>query len=163
MKNIRTKEHHYATTIEWTGNKGEGTSSYQGYERSHTIRVENKAEILASSDPSFRGDAEKYNPEELLLASLSSCHMLWYLHLCSEKKIIVTSYYDHAEATMEETTDGSGRFTSVTLKPRITVSNPEHISLAEELHRTANEKCFIANSVNFKVRHEASINAAERS
>ena len=147
------KQHNYTTTVKWTGNKGKGTSNYREFERSHTISVDNKQNISCSSDPDFRGDKTKYNPEELLVASLSSCHMLWYLHLCSEAGIIVTDYVDNATGTMIETSNGSGHFTQVTLNPTVTVSQSSMIEKASELHKKANEFCFIANSVNFKVEH----------
>ncbi|KMQ69140.1 peroxiredoxin [Chryseobacterium sp. FH2] len=148
-----SKEHHYKTTIQWTGNKGTGTSNYRNYERNHTISVENKPIIEASSDPAFRGDKTKYNPEEMLLSSLSSCHMLWYLHFCAEAGVIVTDYVDNATGTMIETKNGSGHFSEVILNPLITVSEISMIEKAKELHHKANEFCFIANSVNFPVKH----------
>ncbi|GAB0156688.1 OsmC family protein [Chryseobacterium sp. Alg-005] len=148
-----SKEHHYKTTIQWTGNTGTGTSGYRNYERSHTISVENKAIIQGSSDPAFRGDTTKYNPEEMLLASLSSCHMLWYLHFCSEEGIIVTTYHDHATGIMIETDNGSGHFKEVTLNPEVIVTEESMVEKAKELHHKANEFCFIANSVNFPVKH----------
>lgn len=151
------KEHHYKTTIQWTGNKGTGTNGYRNYERSHTISVENKAIIEGSSDPAFRGDKTKYNPEEMLLASLSSCHMLWYLHFCSEEGIIVTDYKDHATGIMMETANGSGQFTEVTLYPEIIVTDESMIEKANNLHHKANEFCFIANSVNFPVKHNPTV------
>lgn len=147
------KKHHYKTTIQWTGNKGTGTSGYRDYERSHTILAENKMMIEGSSDPSFRGDKTKYNPEEMFLSSLSSCHMLWYLHFCSEADIIVTDYIDKATGIMEEKINGSGHFTEVTLHPTVTVSDESMTEKAKELHHKANEFCFIANSVNFIVKH----------
>lgn len=148
-----SKEHHYKTTIQWTGNKGTGTSGYRDYERSHIISVDHKINIEGSSDPSFRGDKTKYNPEEMFLSSLSSCHMLWYLHFCSEAGIIVTDYIDEATGIMAETTNGSGRFIEVTLHPKVTVTEKSMIEKAEQLHHKANEFCFIANSVNFLVKH----------
>src|SRR5476651_1890681 len=107
------KAHHYKITTNWTGNTGPGTSGYTDYDRSHTIVAEGKVEIACSSDPAFRGDKTKYNPEEMFLASLSSCHMLWYLHLCAEAGVVVTGYTDYASGTMTET-DGGGHFTQVT-------------------------------------------------
>jgi organic hydroperoxide reductase OsmC/OhrA len=145
--------HHYQTTVVWTGNKGTGTDHYRNYERSHSIEVNGKATIVGSSDPAFRGDKTKHNPEELLLASLSACHMLWYLHLCAEAGIIVTAYTDNSEGTMIETSNGGGRFTEVILNPTVTVKNAGMISKAIELHKKANQLCFIANSVNFPVKH----------
>lgn len=147
------KNHHYKTTIQWTGNKGTGTSGYIDYERSHTISVENKTTIDGSSDPAFRGDKTKHNPEEMFLSSLSSCHMLWYLHFCSEAGIIVTDYQDEATGIMAETPNGSGHFTEVTLHPTIYVMDDSMIEKAKELHHKASEFCFIANSVNFPVKH----------
>ncbi|MHA3789593.1 OsmC family protein [Flavobacterium hauense] len=150
------KTHHYNTTVNWTGNSGKGTENYKAYTRDYTIAANGKPEINGSSDPAFLGDHTRYNPEELLLASLSSCHMLWYLHLCSEAGIIVTSYIDRAQGTMAETPDGSGHFTGVTLKPDVIVANASMISKANELHHKANTMCFIANSCNFPVLHELS-------
>lgn len=148
-----SKEHHYKATIQWTGNKGTGTSGYRNYERSHTISVENKTIIEGSSDPAFRGDKTKYNPEEMLLASLSSCHMLWYLHFCSEEGIIVTEYVDHVTGIMAEEKNGNGYFKEVTLHPVVIVTEESMIEKANSLHHKANEFCFIANSVNFPVNH----------
>ena len=148
------KQHQYTATIKWTGNKGTGTDHYRNYERSHEIIIDNKPIISGSSDPAFRGDATKHNPEDLLVSSLASCHMLWYLHVCAEAGVKVTNYIDHATGTMTETTNGSGRFTEVILNPIVTVAAACMIAKANELHKKANELCFIANSVNFPVRHE---------
>jgi organic hydroperoxide reductase OsmC/OhrA len=147
------KLHNYQVTIHWTGNTGTGTAAYTTYQRDHEIRIEGKPMIAASSDPAFRGDSSKHNPEELLLASISSCHMLWYLHLCATAGVIVTGYSDHATGTMEETADG-GKFTGITLHPVVTVADGSMIKKAGELHAKANQCCFIANSVNFPVHHE---------
>lgn len=149
------KQHNYSATVKWTGNKGTGTSNYREFERSHTISINNKLDILCSSDPAFRGDKTKYNPEELLVSSLSSCHMLWYLHLCSEAGIIVTNYIDNATGTMIETSNGGGRFSEVVLNPIVTVKESSMCEKANELHKKANELCFIANSVNFKIEHNS--------
>lgn len=151
------KNHHYKITTQWTGNKGTGTTGYRDYERSHTILAEHKAVIQGSSDPSFRGDRTKHNPEELFLSSLSSCHMLWYLHFCSEAGIIITEYTDEATGIMEETTNGSGHFTEAVLHPAVTITEESMIEKAKELHHKANEYCFIANSVNFPVKHVATV------
>ena len=149
------KEHYYNTSIVWTGNRGTGTSNYRAFDRCHTVSVANKPDILGSSDPAFRGDKSKYNPEELLVASLASCHMLWFLHLCSEAGVIVVDYVDHAKGTMVETANGGGRFSEVTLYPQVKVTEDEMISKANALHQKANALCFIANSVNFEVLHQA--------
>lgn len=154
-------QHNYNLTVKWTGNKGTGTSNYRAFDRSHLIIVDNKAVILGSSDPAFLGDKTRHNPEDLLVASLSSCHMLWYLHLCAEAKIIVVYYVDNATAIMIETLNGSGYFKEVTLNPIVLVTEISMIEKANELHKKANELCFIANSVNFPVRHNATINVAD--
>ncbi len=146
-------EHHYQLTITWTGNTGPGTSGYKEYDRSHSILIDGKAELFASSDPAFRGDQTKHNPEELLLASVSSCHMLWYLHLCAVAGIVVTGYTDVATGTMTETTNGVGRFTEITLQPVVIVAGANMMEQANRLHKKANELCFIANSLNFPVHH----------
>ncbi len=147
--------HHYKMTTRWTGNTGSGTSAYQAYERNHILQVDGKPEIPGSSDPDFRGDKTRYNPEEMLVASLSSCHMLWYLHLCSEAGVVVVDYVDNATGTMVETADGGGHFSEVTLHPEVTVTDVAMIDIANALHEKANQLCFIANSVNFPVHHDA--------
>lgn len=151
------KLHHYKTIVKWTGNLGTGTDTYKSYERNHTISVDGKQPILGSSDAAFRGDKSKHNPEELLVSSLSSCHMLWYLHLCAEAGVIVTEYSDNATGVMQETSNGGGHFTEVTLSPVVTVTSESMVKKATELHAKANELCFIANSVKFPVRHNPSI------
>ncbi len=151
------EQHQYKATIKWTGNKGTGTDHYKNYERSHEIHIENKPAIAASSDAAFRGDKTKHNPEDLLLSSLSSCHMLWYLHLCSEAGVVVVDYIDNATGTMVETSNGGGHFTEVTLNPTVTVTESTMTERAKTLHKKANGLCFIANSVNFPVRHHLTI------
>lgn len=148
------KQHKYQSKVIWTGDLGSGTSGYRDYERAHSIQVNGKEEILASSDPSFRGDPKRYNPEELFLASLSSCHMLWVLHLATVEGVIITGYEDAAEGTMEEAKDGSGKFTEVILKPVITVTEERMLTKLDSIHQKANAMCFIANSCNFEVKHE---------
>ncbi|MGA7814568.1 OsmC family protein [Caballeronia sp.] len=148
------KLHTYSTQVVWTGDLGSGTSRYDAYSRDHLVSVANKPDISASSDPAFRGDPKHHNPEELFVASISSCHMLWYLHLCATNGIVVTGYMDEAMGTMEESANGSGRFTDVLLRPRVTIGASGHIALAERLHDEAHRFCFIANSVNFPVRCE---------
>jgi organic hydroperoxide reductase OsmC/OhrA len=148
------KEHHYLTHLQWTGNRGEGTSNYRAYDRDHVVSAGDKSPIPASSDPSFRGNPERYNPEELLVASLSSCHLLWYLHLCAVNGVVVIAYEDDAAGTMREEENGSGRFSEVILRPVVTVKEEGMREKAMALHHEANKLCFIANSVNFPVRHE---------
>ena len=155
------KEHHYLTQLQWTGNRGEGTSHYRAYDRDYTLSAGGKPEIAGSSDPSFRGNPQRYNPEELLVASLSSCHLLWYLHLCSVNGVVVVDYRDSAVGVMDETDNGSGRFLSVVLRPAVTVAEAGMREKAMALHHEANKMCFIANSVNFPVRHEPVIAVAE--
>jgi organic hydroperoxide reductase OsmC/OhrA len=139
----------------WTGNLGSGTSGYRKYERSHEIHIAGKPLIKASSDPSFHGDPTRHNPEELFLAALSGCHMLWYLHLCSVADIVVLEYTDSAIGQMLEKSSGAGCFSTVVLKPLVKISDPGKIVQAESLHQKANAMCFIANSCNFPVKHEA--------
>lgn len=148
------EQYNYQATIKWTGNKGTGTDSYRNYERSHTININDKATILGSSDPAFRGDHTKHNPEDLLVSSLSACHMLWYLHLCTESGVIVVDYIDNATGIMIESSNGGAQFTEVTLNPIVTVTEQVMVDKANELHKKANELCFIANAVNFPVKHK---------
>jgi organic hydroperoxide reductase OsmC/OhrA len=152
---IMSKEHQYRTSLTWTGNKGSGTMDYRSYERSYVISVGGKADILGSSDSVFMGDKTRHNPEDLLVSSLSSCHMLWYLHLCSENGIIVLDYRDQAVGKMAEVENGSGHFTEVKLFPIVTITDENQLGLANSLHERANKMCFIANSCNFPVLHEA--------
>lgn len=151
------KQHRYTTHTEWTGNLGEGTTSYRAYSRDHLISTAGKPEIVGSSDPAFRGDATRWNPEEMLVASLSSCHMLWYLHLCSQAKIAVLAYQDEAQGTMVEGADGGGYFSLVTLRPLVTLAAGSDESKAKALHEQAHHLCFIANSVNFAVMIEPTV------
>ena len=146
--------HAYAVRVEWTGNVGEGTRGYRGYERAHEITVAGKPLIAGSSDPAFRGDGTRYNPEELLVASLSACHMLWYLHLCADAGIVVTGYVDEASGTMAETADAGARFTEVVLRPVVALRAGADAERAVTLHERAHALCYIANSVNFPVRCE---------
>lgn len=154
------KAHQYKLTTVWTGNSGRGTSTYRGYERSVTVIAENKADILCTSDTAFNSDKTKHNPEELLLASISSCHLLWYLHLCADAGVVVTDYRDNASGTMIETADGGGHFTEVTLYPQITVTDESMIEKGMDLHKAANKLCYIANSCNFPIHHKPTIKTA---
>ena len=148
-------KHHYELSLEWTGNTGEGTSGYRSYSRNHILRAKGKPDLVGSSDPTFRGDRSRYNPEELLVASLSSCHMLWFLHLCAEAKLIVEDYSDEASGSMAMDTDGGGHFEEVTLRPAVRFSGSPDSAQVDALHHRAHELCFIARSVNFPVKHEA--------
>lgn len=156
-----SKEHNFEANIVWTGNTGEGTKTYTSYSRAHEIFGAGKPVIFGSSDPLFRGEAARYNPEELLVASLSGCHLLWYLHLCSGAGIVVTNYRDEAKGTMVTNNDGGGRFTEVILRPQVSISRDSDPNKAIELHKKAHELCFIASSVNFPVRVEPAIIVAE--
>jgi organic hydroperoxide reductase OsmC/OhrA len=154
------KMHRYVITNRWTGNLGSGTSAYRAYSRNHELSAEAKsAPIEGSSDPAFRGDPSRYNPEELLVGSLSACHMLALLHLCADAGIVVTDYSDEAEGEMLEHPGGAGEFTRVVLRPRMTITDPARISDAIALHHRAHELCFIARSVNFPVEHEPTVTA----
>ncbi len=153
------RQHTYDTVVTWTGNTGTGTSGYREFERAHEITAEGRAPIEGSSDPAFRGDDTRWNPEQLLVASLSQCHMLWYLHLCADAGVIVTDYVDRASGTMTES-GSTGHFTEVVLRPHVTVSLPEMIERATRLHHDAHQACYVANSVNFTVRHEPQITSS---
>jgi organic hydroperoxide reductase OsmC/OhrA len=145
------KHHTYQVEVNWTSNDGEGTSGYKRYRRDHVIAAAGKPEIAGSSDPAFRGDPSRYNPEELLVASLSCCHMLWYLHLCAVNHVTVVEYRDLPVGTMEERDDGSGAFVRVVLRPQVKVAASRDVVKANEFHSEAHRYCFIANSVNFPV------------
>ncbi|NJB37857.1 OsmC family protein [Croceivirga sp. JEA036] len=149
------KQHHYTLRLKWTGNTGQGTKDYKSYQRDHLISIKDKqVQIPGSADPNFRGDPTKYNPEELFLSSLASCHMLWYLHLCSTENITVLTYIDNPIGIMAEEANGSGKFTNVILHPEVTIKEEDKIELAKRLHHKANQFCFIANSCNFEIKHE---------
>jgi organic hydroperoxide reductase OsmC/OhrA len=149
-------EHHYAAKVLWTGNRGTGTSSYRAYDRSLVVSSPGKAAIDGSSDRTFHGDATRWNPEELLLVALSQCHMLSYLHEAVLHGIVVESYEDDAIGTMQQTANGGGHFTSVTLRPVVQISAGD-LDIARQIHRQASEKCFIAASVNFAIDHEPTV------
>lgn len=152
------KQHTYQIHTTWTGNTGRGTADYRAYSRDHELTGPGKsASIMGCSDPAFRGDPSRYNPEELLVASLSACHMLWVLHLGAEAGIVITSYSDDANGTMIETEDGGGQFTRVILRPKMTITDPSRVPEAIELHKRAHQLCFIARSVNFPVEHDAQV------
>ena len=151
------KQHTYTVVMEWTGNLGDGTRTYRGYRRDHIISVPGKPDLSGSSDPAFRGDPASYNPEELLVASLSACHMLWYLHLCATNQICVLSYKDSPLGWMQEDADGSGEFIRVELRPVIQITADSDAAKAQALHDEAHHLCFIARSVNFPVETKAEI------
>ena len=146
--------HRYELQVEWTGNRGSGTSGYRDYDRRCLITATGKPELLGSADRTFHGDADRWNPEELLVAALSQCHLLAYLHVAAEAGVVVHGYTDDAHGAMETNRDGSGQFRSVTLRPRVLVAEAGMIERAQGLHERAHELCFIARSVNFPVECE---------
>lgn len=147
-------QHEYHVEIEWLGNRGTGTSGYREYGRQLVVRAAGKDhEILASADKTFHGDLERWNPEELLVAALAQCHMLSYLHMAVRAGVVVTGYEDHAQGVIVQQGLG-GHFTEVVLRPIVTVSQDSMVEAALAAHAEAYEHCFIANSVNFAVRHE---------
>lgn len=150
-------QHRYALTATWTGNRGTGTSGYRDYARDVTLQVAGKSDILASADKPFRGDPARWNPEDLLLAALSECHLLSYLHACVQAGVVVVDYRDDATGHMQEDGKGGGAFTEVMLRPTVVVADASMVAAAQEAHVQANAWCFIANSVAFPVRHEATI------
>lgn len=153
-------EHRYRVRSVWTGDRGTGTSGYRDYDRAVTLSIEGKPDVLASSDKPFRGDPSRWNPEDLLLAALSECHLLSYLHACVQVGVVVVAYEDDAEGLMREDGRGGGAFVEVTLRPRVTVAEESMVDAARAAHAQAHEWCFIANSVSFPVHHEAEITVA---
>jgi organic hydroperoxide reductase OsmC/OhrA len=153
------RQHTYNVTVTWTGDTGTGTSGYRDFQRCHEITASGKPAIPGSSDRAFRGDPARWNPEELLVASLSACHKLWYLHLCAEAGVVVLAYVDEASGVMDESSNGSGQFVQVILRPRVTLApgSDEQKAAALHLHHEAHEKCFIARSVNFPVTCEPTV------
>lgn len=149
--------HQYAVELRWTGNTGAGTAHYAAYRRDYELSGGGKAAIAGSSDAAFRGDAARWNPEELFVAALAACHQLWYLHLCAEAGIAVVAYSDRAEGEMEETADGGGRFIGVVLHPDVTLAAGADLDKARQLHEQARMKCFIANSVSCAISHVARV------
>jgi organic hydroperoxide reductase OsmC/OhrA len=153
--------HRYRVTVRWTGNRGSGTSDYRAYARDHDIEGPGRAAIPGSSDPAYRGDPARWNPEELLVAALSQCHMLWYLHLAAEAGVVVTDYVDTPVGTLEGASDGVGQFAEVVLHPVVTVAQPAMGEAALALHADVGAKCAIARSVAFPVRHRPAVVVAE--
>ena len=144
----------YTVDVRWTGAGDSGTTSYTAYSRDHEVRVEGRPVLLGSSDPAFRGDPTRHSPEDLFVATLSQCHMLWFLHLAAADGVVVVEYRDEAVGRMRVESAGAGQFTEVMLHPHVTVrgdATDEHVA---DLHRRAHEHCFIARSVNFPVRHD---------
>lgn len=155
------RKHRYTILNRWTGNLGQGTSSYRAYSRAHELQGKEKAAIIpGSSDAVFRGDRTRYNPEELMLGALSACHMLWVLHLCADAGITVTEYADEAWGEMVEHEDGSGEYTRVVLRPHMIIAQPERVEDAIAIHQKAHGLCAMARSVRFPVEHEAQVKAA---
>ena len=150
------KEHHYAAHLAWSG---DNTTEYATYDRAHDIAFDGKPNLQLTADPAFRGDASKHNPEDLLLAAISSCHMLSYLALCAKYGINVLAYEDRPTGIMREDGKGGGKFEEVTLHPVVTIANAEQIERAEKLHERAHEQCFIANSCSVPIRHEPVVRA----
>lgn len=150
-----SKQHRYQVTVEWTGNRGEGTASYRSYDRDCLISAENAADIAGSSDPAFRGNRSRWNPEQLLVAAASQCHMLSYLHHAAVNGVVVSRYVDHPTAVMTEDGAGGGAFTEITLHPVVSVTAESMVGTADRLHVEANRSCFVASSLAVPVQHEA--------
>lgn len=147
-------QHHYALTVEWTGNRGEGTANYRAYDRDHDVRAEHLPTIAGSSDKAFRGNSTRWNPEQLLLAATAQCHMLSYLHHAARNGVVVTAYVDHPAAVLTENGSGGGQITEITLHPLVTVAAADQVETAERIHADANRDCFIASTLNLPVRHD---------
>ncbi len=152
-------DHTYELSVTWTGNTGEGTSGYRSYSRDHVVTTVGRPDLLGSADPTFRGDPGRWNPELLMLTALAECHLLSYLHVCVTEGVVVTAYVDQAYGAMTTDRDGSGRFTEVVLRPQVKVADAAMVEAATWAHHRANELCFIANSVNFPVRHKPTVSA----
>jgi organic hydroperoxide reductase OsmC/OhrA len=149
--------HTYDVTVTWTGNRGEGTTGIRDYDRDLVVSADGPEDIAASSDPGYLGDPKRWNPEQLFTASISQCHMLWYLGICSRAGVVVHAYSDEAVGTMVSEADHHARFTEVVLRPRIVVGTEDQVERAIALHEKAHEFCFIAQSVNFEVKVEPEI------
>jgi len=156
---MTAREHRYPVTVEWTGNRGDGTTGYRDYGREHSIRAGAKPRIPGSADPAFRGDPMRWNPEELVVAAASACHQLWYLHLCADAGIAVQSYRDEAEGVMVEE-PGGGHFVRILLRPHVQVRPGDDIARAQALHREAHARCYVANSLRCPVECEATVEPA---
>ncbi len=153
--------HSYEISVTWTGNTGTGTSSYRGFSRDHEVHAAGTVPILGSSDPAFRGDPSRWNPEQLFLASISQCHMLWYLHLAATAGVVVTAYEDRPAGIMVEDASGGGQFESVTLHPSVTITATSDPEVAAELHNKVGAFCFIARSINTPIHHEVVVRSEE--
>jgi len=147
-----THEHHYELIAKWHGNKGEGTKNVRAYDRSHTITIKGKPELFLTTDNPAVGDKTKLNPEDLLVAAISSCHMLSYLYVCALEGIIIHDYVDNATGVMIEKEGGGGSFRKVILNPTFTVAQESMKEKSIELHHKAHQICYIANSVNFEIK-----------
>ncbi|PXY45043.1 OsmC family protein [Flavobacterium hydrophilum] len=154
-----TFKHIFKAAINWNSKQNQEQSERKFYSKSHKILIEGKPVLNVSAAKAFKGDPELYNPEDLLLSSLVSCHMMSYLYVCSQNGIEVLEYSDHAEAILEVASDGSGRFTEVRLHPNVVIANADKVQEALDLHTKANQLCFIANSCNFPVLHQANCKA----
>lgn len=153
-------EHHYRVRAEWTGDRGTGTTGYRDYDRTVTLRVEGKPDLPASADKPFRGDPQRWNPEDLLVSALVECHLLSYLHACVQAGVVVVGYTDDATGVLRQDGQGGGAFVEVVLRPRVIVADASMVDAATAAHAQAHAWCFIANSVNFPVRHEPTVVAA---
>lgn len=162
MGAMALNQHNYEINVNWTGNRGTGTSSYKSYGRDHTVAAEGLPALLGSADRTFHGDRDRWNPEQLLLSALAQCHMLSYLHVAVTHGVVITKYEDAACGTLVLNPDGSGQFESATLHPKVAVADPATLDLALSLHAEAAAKCFIARSVNFPVGHEPGVLAATK-
>jgi organic hydroperoxide reductase OsmC/OhrA len=149
-----SREHRYPVLVRWTGNTGSGTSGYRDYSRDHEVVTSGPGALAASSDPAFRGDGSRWNPEQLFVASISECHMLWYLHLATNAGLVVDAYEDDALGVMrEDASGGGGEFAEVVLRPRVRLTAGD-VDTANAIHGEVHRYCFIARSVSVPIRHE---------
>lgn len=152
-----SSEHSYAARVVWRGNTGEGTARYNAYHREYRVEIAGKPHLPGSADPAFRGDAALHNPEDLFLASISACHMLFYLSLCARRGVRVLAYQDQPHGTMRVDAGGGGQFDEITLHPSVVIAADADAALATQLHDTAHELCFIARSCRVPIHHHPSI------
>ncbi len=121
--------------------------------KTHQVFIDDKSPLTVSAAKAFKGDETKYNPEDLLLSALASCHMMSYFYVCAQNGIELIDYKDEAVGVLELKADGSGAFTSVVLNPVVTISKSEMIDKAVSLHKEAHSICFIAHPCNVLISH----------
>src|SRR5690625_6535368 len=131
----------YSVIVDWHGAGDRGTESYTSYGRDHVVRIEGKPPLPGSSDLAFRGDADRYSPEDLFVAALAQCHMLWFLHKAAMAGVAVTGYTDRATGTMRVAVAGAGQVTEVVLHPKGEAAEPGAEAGGADPHQQATDHC----------------------